>query len=187
MRILAYYGGSFNPPHSGHQRVVLEALVHSGADEVWIAPVYTHPDGKKLAPYNDRIAMCHELTRPFKGYDVSVSRVEERLCQAGGKGLTADIVESLTAGDVFDKVFLVAGHDVALALAKWEGYDRLLKLQAAGKFDLFLVTRDTHYSVDPMNTSSTSVRLRVALGEDLGRLVPPGVERYITKYNLYKE
>lgn len=186
MRTLAYYGGSFDPPHSGHQRVVLEALVHSGADEVWVAPAYTHADGKSMAPYNDRVAMCHELIRPFKNYEVTVSRVEERMCSRGGKGLTADVIEYLTDGSngSFGKVLLVGGSDVAKALPTWEGFDRLLKLQGEGKLDFFLVKRD------PDDVSSREIRRALKHGltyNVVDRIMPPGVLSYITRYSLYKE
>lgn len=190
MSTVAYYGGSFDPPHSGHQRVVLEALVHSGADYVWVAPAYAHADGKRMAPYNDRVAMCCALIAPFDREAVRVSRVEEWACARGGKGLTADVVDALLdhtyvkqnfqgAHPPIDKVLLVVGHDVALALGTWEGYDRLLAHIQTGRLELFLVTRPVG------SESSTEIRGRFAADAPIGRLVPPAVGCYVNKYGLY--
>lgn len=190
----AYYGGAFDPPHSGHQRVVLEALNHSGATKLLVAPAYTHPDGKKLAPYNDRISMCWHMLAPFyvrslDEADVEVSRIEEQLCSAGGKGLTADVIDRLTKpmdyGSFYEparceRVLLVVGSDVAKAIPTWEGYERLMQQKREGRLDFFEVPR-----LD--GVSSTDARARAQRGEPLGRLVPPQVAKYIEKNNLYKE
>ena len=61
MNILLF-GGSFNPPHLGHQIVIEQAFeLIPNLDELWLLPTYNHAFGKDLAPATDRLAMCKLL------------------------------------------------------------------------------------------------------------------------------
>ena len=61
---VAFYGGSFHPPHLGHAMVL---WLHwcDQVDEVWLAPVYDHPfaKGRGLAPYEHRVAWWRRSLR----------------------------------------------------------------------------------------------------------------------------
>src|SRR4051812_26752381 len=57
MRV-AIFGGSFNPPHVGHQLAALWVLETAGVDELWFVPAFVHPFEKALAPFEDRRRMC---------------------------------------------------------------------------------------------------------------------------------
>ncbi len=60
---IALFGGSFDPPHLGHQLVARQIIEHKVAGEVWYVPVGQHEFGevfsgsKHLLPARDRLAM----------------------------------------------------------------------------------------------------------------------------------
>ena len=43
---VAIFGGSFDPPHVGHQMACLYVLATAPVEEVWFVPVYRHAFGK---------------------------------------------------------------------------------------------------------------------------------------------
>lgn len=58
---IGIFGGTFDPPHNGHQLVASELLKQKIVDQIWFVPVYQHPWAdrlaKKFAPYKHRVAM----------------------------------------------------------------------------------------------------------------------------------
>jgi nicotinate-nucleotide adenylyltransferase len=74
---VAFYGGSFNPPHVAH--VLAAAYLRSvgGFDRVLFVPVFSHAFDKQLADYEHRVRMCELAVGWLPG--VEVSRVEERV------------------------------------------------------------------------------------------------------------
>jgi nicotinate-nucleotide adenylyltransferase len=58
MRI-AFFGGTFDPPHRGHVAIANAAADRLALDRVLVAPVGRQPlkDGSSLASYDDRLAM----------------------------------------------------------------------------------------------------------------------------------
>lgn len=58
MRI-AFFGGSFDPPHRGHVAIALAAADRLSLDRVLVAPVGSQPlkGGVSMAAYRDRLAM----------------------------------------------------------------------------------------------------------------------------------
>ena len=48
---VALFGGVFDPPHLGHQRIAEEMIAHSIVDEVWYVPVYEHPWEDRLGKW----------------------------------------------------------------------------------------------------------------------------------------
>ncbi len=62
---IALFGGAFDPPHLGHQKVA-SVVTADFIDEVWFVPVFTHPWAKKyhkesLVRYEDRLQMLEFL------------------------------------------------------------------------------------------------------------------------------
>nr|MBA3820459.1 nicotinate-nicotinamide nucleotide adenylyltransferase [Deltaproteobacteria bacterium] len=122
MTRIALFGGSFNPPHVAHQLVALYVLETQPVDELWFVPTHTHPFGKQLAAYDDRIAMC-ELACEALGPRARVSRVEQELAQAPGfvASRTLDLVDHLAAQG--HQLRLVVGSDILGETAKWHRWD----------------------------------------------------------------
>jgi nicotinate-nucleotide adenylyltransferase len=52
---IGIFGSAFNPPTVGHFRALQEAS--RSFDEIIILPSYSHPFGKQMAPFDDRMEM----------------------------------------------------------------------------------------------------------------------------------
>ena len=62
---IAIYGGSFSPPHIGHE-IACSWLIHAlNAKKVIVAPTYEHYFGKRLAHFGHRLKMCELMTQQF--------------------------------------------------------------------------------------------------------------------------
>ena len=59
MRI-AVFGGSFDPIHTEHVKLVEWAIADLKLDKIFVMPAYAppHKKGKTLSPDKDRLAMC---------------------------------------------------------------------------------------------------------------------------------
>jgi nicotinate-nucleotide adenylyltransferase len=59
---VALFGGSFDPPHSGHQQIVEKALAELEIDRLIILPAYLNPfKSSSLADASQRLEWCHAL------------------------------------------------------------------------------------------------------------------------------
>lgn len=185
-RAVAFYGGSFNPPHVGHQATILHAIECANVDRLIVAPVYKHPDGKELAPFYDRLHMLDRLCLPFKYGSVEVSDIERRAYEHFGTGYTVDTVKGLLLDEMHHRrspganvVVLVLGSDLKERVPQWAGYDELKLMIDTGTVELFWVQRD-------IPISSTDVRARIAQGLSTQRSLPPRVREYIDMKGLYR-
>src|SRR6478736_1885710 len=111
MRTVGLFGGSFNPPHVAHQLVALYVL-ETHVDELWFVPTYSHPFGKDLVAFDDRVAMCELAAAPL-GARARVLRTEQELAQRPGfvASRTLDLIEHLAAQHSDVELRLVVGAD----------------------------------------------------------------------------
>jgi nicotinate-nucleotide adenylyltransferase len=179
MRV-AIFGGSFNPPHVGHQLVALYVLETAALDELWFVPCWRHTFGKALEAFEDRLRMS-ELAAAALGARVRVSEVEARL--GGEVSRTLLTIKSLQASHPDHEFLLVIGADVEPELPLWYGADELRR-----SVRLLVVGRDGFAggsAVSMPAVSSTEIRARLRAGEPVDGLVPRSVLSYIRERKLY--
>jgi nicotinate-nucleotide adenylyltransferase len=178
MRV-AFFGGSFNPPHVAHQLVALYVLETAAIDELWLVPCWKHPFDKALAPYEHRLRMC-ELAAAALGPRARACDIEGRL---GGESRTLVTIKALRAEHPDLEISLVVGADIEPELPAWYGADELLRTVPR-----IVVGRGGFANgaalVMPA-ISSTEVRARLARGEPVESLVPRAVADYIRSHGLY--
>ena len=187
---IALFGGSFNPPHVAHQLVGLYVLETQPVDEIWFVPVYAHPFGKELVPYEDRVAMC-ELVATALGPRARVSRAEEALALAPGFTVshTLGLIEHLAAAD--RELRLVVGADILGETAKWYRWDDVVAkapLIAIGRSGFTAPPGSVITGLTMPEVSATAVRQLLAEGgaaAGLEALLPREVLRYIASRRLY--
>ncbi|HBU48244.1 MAG TPA: hypothetical protein DEB46_08025 [Myxococcales bacterium] len=168
----ALYGGSFDPPHFGHQMAIFYVLEGGYADEVRIIPCFEHPFGKRLSSFSDRVRYCEALIKPFGGRAV-VDLIESDLAAPSFSYQTA---EALAERFPEDQLRWIIGSDAAHELNRWKEIHRL---EAAAPF--LILGRQGAASVSdqtPLSlpeVASRDLRNRLADGENLQGWIPESV------------
>lgn len=180
MKTLAFFGGSFDPPHVGHVLAASWVLATREVDELLVVPAFEHAFGKGLAPFEHRLRMAQLAFAPLGR--VSVSEIEARM---GGSSYTVHTLEKLREENPDADVMLVVGSDLVPEIPRWhEGHriPELATLVVVGRGGYLDGTEDI---VMP-NISSTEIRRRLAAGEPADALVPRDVLAYIAAHGLYR-
>lgn len=122
MKNIALYGGSFDPPHIGHEAVVKALLDLDYIDKIIIMPTFLNPfkDGS-TAPSSLRLEWLKEIYSDFKKVSVSSYEVDKNK-----KVPTIETVEFLL--QTYEKVYVVIGADNLEKLQSWHRFDELEKL-----------------------------------------------------------
>jgi nicotinate-nucleotide adenylyltransferase len=181
MRV-ALFGGSFNPPHVGHQLLALYVLETADVDELWFVPCWKHPFDKALEPFEHRLRMT-ELAAAALGPRARVSDFESKL--GGAKSRTLLTVKGLQAQHPQHEFRLVIGADLVPELPSWYGADELRR-----SVKLVVVGRAGYPGPFPVSmpmVSSTEVRNRLHAGESAQGMVSANVLAYIRKHGLYSK
>lgn len=178
-------GGSFNPPHLAHVLMAVAVYATEEIDHLWIIPTADHAFGKKLAPFDDRVRMCHLAFRHLAG-GAAVVDIENRLPrEPGTPSFTVDTLRALHAVRPGIRPVWIAGSDVIPDLAKWKEPDEVKRLCR-----MVIVPRrgydgGARLQIDLPLLSSTDVRAQIAAGADVSGMVDREVLAYIEKRGLY--
>ena len=121
MRI-ALFGGSFDPPHIGHQLACLYVLSTHAIDEVWMLPCAQHPFAKQMAPFQHRAAMCSRAAADLGR--VRVCTIEGEL---PGPSYTLHTVRALSERHPEHEFCLVIGADLLPERERWHGAAELFE------------------------------------------------------------
>lgn len=181
---LVIFGGSFDPPHVGHQAICLWLKESLGAKEIIVVPTYKHCLGKQLTDFTHRLEMCKLMTANLDC--VRASAVEMQLPQPN---YTVNLVKFFRKE--YDNVAVVIGGDNLSQLDSWEKWEEIPKLAKIvacgrpgynGKTDFPNVY---FYPVGISTVSSTEVRNRITNKQSLVGFVPKTVKDYIDEHDLY--
>ena len=177
-KIRALFGGSFDPPHFGHQ-LLIHYLLESGlVDEVRVIPCNDHPFGKSLSPFPDRVSWCEALVEPFGGLAV-VDAIEAELPVPSYSYQTA---EALAAAFPDDALRWVVGSDAVEHVDRWVEWPRLMAVSP-----LIVVGRQGHpdqaeqLPLAMPKVSSSEVRSLLNDGKSVDGWLPQRIQRAMMK------
>jgi nicotinate-nucleotide adenylyltransferase len=124
MRI-AFFGGSFDPPHRGHLAIARAAIVRLALDRVWMAPVGVQPlkvDGFSTG-FADRLAMVKLAAAADPAIVASAIDAPRN---DGRPNYTIDVLTSIKDSlPPADTLCFLLGADAFLSLKQWQGAARL--------------------------------------------------------------
>lgn len=192
MRI-AIYGGSFNPMHTGHEKIVDYVLNNLNMDKIIIIPVGipSHRENN-LEQSDTRLKICKEIFKRNKKIEVSDIEIKSE-----GKSYTYDTLLKLM--DLYgenNEFFEIIGEDSLKSLKTWKNYEELLKIC---KFIVFRRKDDKNIQIDEeflnnkniiileneyYDISSTEIRNMVKNNEDISAFVNKKVKKLIEKEYL---
>jgi nicotinate-nucleotide adenylyltransferase len=196
-------GGTFDPFHVGHLALARAARDQLGLERLLVIPAGTppHKPGRPTSPASARLRM---VEAGIAGEPrLAASRIE---LDRDGPSWTVDTIADLAAteraaGREPDLTVILSAESVA-DLATWHEPDRLLDLASIavagraghppvdlarfaaafpGREDRLILLDGPHVDV-----SASEIRRRVAAGESIAGLVPPGVADVIAADRLYR-
>jgi nicotinate-nucleotide adenylyltransferase len=187
---VALFGGSFDPPHLGHQAIASNLLEKQLVDEVWFIPLKQHPFGKIVGPDQQRLAMLELMiaASPWK----SSLKIKTYELEKDKPSYSLETLQYFRSQQPENTFSWVIGSDNLQGFHKWYLYRELV-----ASFSVFVYPRegspleplyDSMVALKDMpyvTISSTEVREVVQSGRSIAGLVDPAVETYIKDHHLY--
>ncbi len=116
---VAIFGGSFDPPHFGHQSIVQKAIEDLEIDKLIVLPAYLNPfKTSSLASASQRLDWCHILFDKIPDVFVSDYEIKE-----GKSTRTSQSVKHFNTK--FDVKYLIIGSDNLSTLTSWYEFEWL--------------------------------------------------------------
>jgi nicotinate-nucleotide adenylyltransferase len=122
---VAFFGGSFDPPHLGHLAIARAARAALGLDCVLFAPVGAQPLKPKgpTASFGDRLAMTELALAGEPGFEISLADAPHA---EGRPNYTLDTLRKLRAGLAEgDRLYCLMGADSFASLGRWRGAEEI--------------------------------------------------------------
>ena len=156
---VAIFGGSFDPPHIAHEKIVLQAIEHLKLDKLLIVPTFLSPFKESFcAPAALRFDW---LARTF----LHLPMVEILPYERDQERQVPTIETVLYVKTLYPhaKLFLIVGSDSYATLPKWNSYDELCKnvqfvVAQRGSFE-----HPKDLKILPINVNISSSKLRIHL------------------------
>ncbi len=132
-QIVAMFGGSFDPPHLGHQHIVEKALKSLEIDKLLLVPAYLNPFKiSSFASAKQRLSWCHTL---FDNVDNVV--VDDYEIKEGKSTTTSQSIKHFNIH--YDVKYLIIGSDNLSTLTNWHNFEWL-----NAHITWVLITRENH-------------------------------------------
>ena len=199
MERIGIFGGTFNPPHTGHIRAAVRGAEALGLDKVLLIPARQVP-GKQIPEGSPTPEQRLEMVRLAAAAcpKLEVSDLEVR---APGNSYTWQTLRTLREMYPGAELTLMVGSDRLLSLPKWKQAEEIVKTAAiavlprGGKQEKNLLlpgiaaleemgAKVTVAETVPCEISSTQLRRLLAF-RCASEFLDPAVEDYIVKNGLY--
>ncbi len=200
LKSLGILGGTFDPIHYGHMVAAECAREAYNLDRVIFVPAARppHKDLNEVLDSKHRFEMVKLAVEDNPYFEVSALEMERK-----GPSYTVETIASFQQQFPGAKIFFIIGVDALLLINTWKDIERLASL-----CNFVVVTRpgyllrpeQAHLTKIPdavwkkiqlvpipeMNISSSDIRQRVGRGQTVKYLLPPAVEEYMLKNDLYR-
>lgn len=189
MRI-GVFGGTFDPPHTGHVIVAGDACEVLGLDTVTWIPVAQQPlkEAPPFAPAADRKRMVELAIRGDPRFSLDTVELDR-----GGLSFTVDTLQALSERNRGAELVLLAGTDSWASFDRWREPKRILKLARVAVIARAGEQASVHFGHAPevvtarrVDVSSTEIRGRVRRGLPITGFVSDAVGEYIASAGLYR-
>lgn len=198
MERILVYGGAFDPPHAGHERLLRTAIEQIKPDLTLVIPTGRPPHkGGPSAPFAARAHMARVFLDC--GGKIKISGLENRTGHR--KNYTVGTLKRLKKRYPGAKFYILIGGDMLLTFTRWKQYKRILgmaTLVAAGRGEENASLAAAKRGIEqlggqvnllefkPLVVSSTAVRKKLAQGEPCVGLISDTVAQVVAKWGLYR-
>ncbi len=172
---IAVFGGSFDPPHVGHEQIVLSALKTLHVDKVFIVPTFLNPFKSEFSvPADLRLEWLRKLFRDNKKIEILDFEVKQKRAVP-----TIETIKYLLSNYDIEKIYLIIGADNYKKLHLWSNYKELKSL-----VEFVIATRDGEsFPKDlkklDINANISSSKLRLKMGASF---IPNSIKDEVSKY-----
>lgn len=201
---IGLFGGTFNPPHKGHERMLAHFCEKLQFDKIFVMPNKrpVHKMYDDLVLDSERFDMCCLAFQNPK-YEVSTMELDRAT-----PSYTVYTVREILAQYPDADLYLLIGSDMFLSFHKWYKYREILE-----KCTVCVALRETEVDIhalrsyafsqlriyikeyegnhillspaEPFEISSSALRAQIAAGKDVSAYLSPQVENYIKEKKLY--
>lgn len=199
---IGIFGGTFDPPHNAHLLLADAAMREFSLDGIIFMPAKLppHKNSLNVSSVEDRFNMVRLAIEGCDGF--IFSDFEEK---RDGKSYTADTLTALKELNPNWEMYFIIGGDSFYDFHKWHEPSIILKnaslLVAERDIDSLNKDKDKQLEIlrgiypeskiyflkmPKYNLSSTDIRKKISLGEDIGACVPKLVYNYIKEHGLYR-
>lgn len=199
-KIIAVFGGTFDPPHNGHVGIAGDVISSGAARKVIFVPAFRppHKPDSPVSGFNVRMDMLKLATNGNDKFEIS--DIESRRT---GPSFTFDTLLEFSRLRPGSEIKLLIGSDSLKLLHTWHRAEelvqnwRLLVYPRKGYMpsmeELCLNWSDEVAEkllgyILPMpfhDFASTDIRGKIIKGEDVGDLLAPDVFKYIVLEKIY--
>ncbi|MBF0253870.1 MAG: nicotinate (nicotinamide) nucleotide adenylyltransferase [Candidatus Omnitrophica bacterium] len=190
-RRVGVLGGTFDPVHLGHLRLMRSAVKALGLERVYVVPSRKNPlkARESAVPLSDRLAMLRIALK-------NESRARLCLYETRQKRLSYTVYtlrylkSRLAAGT---EIFFLCGSDVLKNFGQWKRHQEILQLATlavarrpeAPVPAIKPAFKARFFEMPPVKVSSTAVREMLFQNINCRKELPTGVYRYIMQRKLY--
>ncbi len=185
------FGGTFDPPHSGHVATALEVGYRLELDRVLMVVANDPWQKSGRRSITEASVRLNLVGLAIAGLDNLVASDIE--IERGGESYSADTLRQLKQADPNDELFLLVGSDAAAGLSTWKQTAELMQLATTvlvnrgGREDSHPPPGWAHVSVDvpALEISSSDLRGRFRDGCPVEALMNPDVVAEVRRLGLY--
>ncbi len=189
--VIGLFGGTFNPPHFGHQSIAQQVIDFTDVEQIWFLPGYRHTFLKPALSFEHRLTMTKLFVDSMSVTQKNIFRLSTLEIDHQLDGNTIHLLPYLPAEHSYK---FIIGSDQLPTFHLWGQWESLLKQLSFLVFPRYGYPNEPLYpgmtmvndpSLIVSNISSTKIRDRVSRGLSIEQFVPKTVVEYIEKNNLF--
>ena len=206
-KLIGVFGGTFDPVHNGHTKIIQNLLELIPFDEIKVIPNGQPPHRTSVCSNNDRLEM---VNLAFKG--INQISVDEREIHREGPSYAIHTAMEILEEYHQDNIIWIMGSDAFSEIDTWFEWEDFLniinilvmarpgsEIDSTSMAGTLILERQisniddfSHgagkiliVDIDPINISSTQVRSNLSAGEKVNELILEDVSDYIDSGKLY--
>lgn len=140
---IGLFGGSFDPPHSGHMHVAETAMKRLGLDCVWWVPARGNPLKSQPGHFDNRLAAVQIMTQANRAMKVSDIEQHAHLTY------TVDLVRLMKAHCPHAQLVWIMGSDSLANFHNWKDWltiAHLIPIAVIARPGATLAARTSHFA-----------------------------------------